>query len=185
MKKLLLFLLLIIPYQLVAPSIGKPADINAIIEQRNYDKLYDQVIESLKKFEGLSLDSYNCPAGYKTIGYGHLIKPSDRLPSSIGESVADSLLRADFDISINEVTRLTGYNRYKDAEKVLALAHFVFNMGSLKFEQSRLLSLIKVREPIKYELMKWVHYRDKDSTVVVSTNLKRMRQYEATLYYSS
>ena len=185
MKKMLLFLLLFSIHNILAPSVGIKPDVDRILKEREYNKLYNEVITSLKSFEGLMLETYSCPAGYKTIGYGHLIRPSDRFPSVITESAADSLLRADFDVSVNEVQRLAGYSQYEDPAKLLALAHFVFNMGSVKFERSTLLSMIKVGKPIKYELMKWVHYRDSDSTVVVSSNLKRMRNYEVNLFYSS
>jgi lysozyme len=184
MKTLLLFLFLLIP-NILAPAEGNKPDIDKILQERKYDKLYNDVIESLKEFEGLRLETYYCPAGFKTIGYGHLIRPKDRFPQSIGESVADSLLRADFDIAVTEVTRLTKYNKYANAEKVLSLAHFVFNVGSLRFQESRLLSLVSTNQPVKYEFMKWVHYRDKDSTVIVSNHLKTMRQYEANLFMAS
>jgi lysozyme len=154
------------------------------LESQECERTYNNVIESLKGFEGLRLEPYYCPAGYKTIGYGHLIKPEDRIPSLITESVADSLLRADFDIAVREVQRLTGYDMYKDTEKLFALAHFVFNIGSFKFETSTLLERIKMDKPVDYELMKWVHYRTPDSTLMVSNQLKRMRQYEVKLYNS-
>ncbi|HJD55749.1 MAG TPA: hypothetical protein LFW21_03780 [Rickettsia endosymbiont of Pyrocoelia pectoralis] len=33
----------------------------------------------IKRFESLRLKPYYCPAGLKTIGYGHVIKPHEML----------------------------------------------------------------------------------------------------------
>lgn len=56
----------------------------------------DAGVELVKKFEGLSLKTYTCPAGKLTIGYGHT--GSDVKPDMvITEEEADRLLRKDLE----------------------------------------------------------------------------------------
>ena len=49
----------------------------------------------IKKFEGFSPTVYICPAGYPTIGYGHVIKPQEReqFAGGITPEQAETLLR--------------------------------------------------------------------------------------------
>lgn len=36
-------------------------------------KTSDNAVQMIKNFEGLSTKAYLCPAGHKTIGYGHVL----------------------------------------------------------------------------------------------------------------
>jgi lysozyme len=149
------------------------------------DSLSNEVLASIKRFEGLRLTSYNCPANQKTIGYGHCIKSSDNISDTITVHQAENLLKRDFAECIKFVkehvkgTSIEGKNN-----KVLALAHFVFNVGSGNFEKSTILTAIRNGEFVAENLLKWVHYRDKDNNLVTSEYLRQIRQYEVDLYNS-
>jgi lysozyme len=51
-------------------------------------------IEIIKKYEGLELKPYKCPAGYNTIGYGHVIRKNEKF-THISKQKAESLLISD------------------------------------------------------------------------------------------
>ena len=53
----------------------------------------DKLIEAIKKFEGFRSQSYRCPAGVLTIGYGHT--KGVKLGMRITEREAEVLLRED------------------------------------------------------------------------------------------
>lgn len=153
----------------------------------SYDSLYNEVIESIKEFEGLRLTAYLCPAQQKTIGYGHFVKPTDNLSETITIEQADSLLRKDFNDCINVVKKhIDSLNIDNKEVKTLALAHFIYNVGVGNFEKSTLLKLVKDNKPVDDELLKWIHYKykDKDNNLVVvkSKYLKQIRQYEVDLF---
>lgn len=183
MKKIILLVFFIILSTIVASGPSCKIDKSVYhMEVYNYNKLYNSVLQSIKEFEGLKLEAYYCPAGYKTIGYGHLIRDYEAIDDSITIQQADSLLINDFEESISTIVRILKYGRYDQPEKTLALAHFVFNIGAGGFEKSTLLHLIKQDKPIKYEMLKWVHYRDVNNKLIISNNLKNMRLYEISLY---
>ena len=53
-----------------------------------------ELINFIKAFEGFSSKIYICPAGFKTIGYGHLIQKND-FYINIDEQEANELLTKD------------------------------------------------------------------------------------------
>ena len=59
-------------------------------------------INLIKKFEGLRLDAYLCPAGVWTIGYGHLCDPKH---PPITEAEAEGYLAADLKTALNATLR--------------------------------------------------------------------------------
>jgi lysozyme len=148
----------------------------------DYDSLYAEVLQSIRDFEGLKLTSYLCPANQKTIGYGHFVKDTDNLGDTITLAKAEQLLREDFDRCISAVNEyLIGDTIENKDVKVLALAHFTYNVGKGNLKNSHLLQLVKSGQPIDDELLKWIHYRDKDGNLVESKYIKQMRQYEVDL----
>lgn len=60
-----------------------------------------KLIDQLQFEEGLRLRAYLCPAGFKTIGYGHnidvnpLADDGSRIPDAISKAFAEELLRHD------------------------------------------------------------------------------------------
>lgn len=58
-------------------------------------KAMEKAKELIKEFEGLSLKPYFCPAGLKTIGYGHVIGKHDNVTGSITDKEAEELLEED------------------------------------------------------------------------------------------
>lgn len=144
--------------------------------ERTAEVSWDSVMHIIKLSESLQLDAYVCPAGYWTVGYGHLITSRDEyLMNGIVEAQADSLLRVDLEYCeefVHKHLKLEG-NQLK------AISLFCFAFGSAKLYRSTLFKKIKAREPIDDEIMKWCKLNGKKSQ-----RLLQARQLELNLYNS-
>lgn len=94
-----------------------------------------QTIDLVKQFEGLSLTRYGDATGLPTIGYGHLIKPTENY-QEISEEEALELLHSDLQIAGNAVERLIRVQL--DDNEFCSLVDFVFNLGSGVLQASTL-----------------------------------------------
>lgn len=151
-----------------------------IEKERVYFDLYKDVLIKLKEFEGLRLVAYRDTYGM-AIGYGHQIKSYEKIPTVITEEFAEAMLKIDFEYAIGIVEKQTGFDRYEEPNKVLALANFVFNLGSGNFQNSTMLKNIKHNLPIDNEITRWNKMKVGDS-YIVSSHLKMRRNYELKLY---
>ena len=91
-------------------------------------------LDLIKTFEGLKLESYKCPAGVWTVGYGHTrtTKPHQR----ITEQQAETLLREDvaaFERAVEQAVTVDLAQHEFDA-----LVSFAYNVGSGAFAKSTL-----------------------------------------------
>lgn len=156
----------------------KAEPIEVVIEKTNYDIC----IENIKGNESFVDTVYLCPAGYRTIGYGHQIKKGEQF-TKITKLQADSILEADFSLSVKEAYRLTGFTGNKN----LALAHFFFAFGTSKYQKSTLRSLLMQKEPdrakIEKEWLKWCNYKDTNGVWHEVPALKKARQFEINLFF--
>ena len=113
-------------------------------------------IEIIKRFEGFSPIPYLCPAGYNTIGYGHLIK-QDEVFESITLTEAEELLIKDLRKAENTVKQLI-YQPLNE-NQFSALVSFVYNLGGGALQASTL--RIKLNrdgvEGLEGEFLKWVY----------------------------
>lgn len=90
----------------------------------------DNCLDLIKRYEGLRLKAYLCPAGIWTIGYGHTggVRPGD----TCTRAEADKILACDVGrhcAPIREIEHLS-QNQFD------ALASFVFNIGVANFDKS-------------------------------------------------
>lgn len=135
----------------------------------------------IKKFEGLRLSAYYCPAGILTIGYGstryhdgRLVMISDQLRS---EEEATQLLLStisEFESAVNEKLLNINQNQFD------ALVSFTYNVGVQAFSESTLLIKAKINVndlSIYNEFMRW----NKASGRVLA-GLTARRKEEADLY---
>ena len=135
-------------------------------------------IDLIKKFEGLKLESYKCPAGLFTIGYGN----------TQWENGIRVLENQVIDIQRAEKLLMFWVNKY--AEKIDlkvnqnqfdALVSFAYNVGITNFNNSTLKKKV-IANPndatIRDEFMKWVNSRGKQLPGLV-----KRREAEANLYF--
>ena len=139
-------------------------------------KLSNRGKSLIKKYEGLRLTAYKCPAGVWTIGYGHT---ADVLEGQkISEKQADEFFDKDikqFEDAVNSLVKVPLKQGQFDA-----LVSFVYNVGKTAFANSTLLKLLNQK---KYalagnELSRWVYVRDKKLVGLV-----KRRQEEKELFF--
>lgn len=81
----------------------------------------------IRAFEGFSPMPYVCPAGFPTVGYGHVVRAGERFEAPLSAEEGEALLRADLPRYESAVCRLI--------EVPLgdlcfdALVSFTFNLG--------------------------------------------------------
>lgn len=139
-------------------------------------KISDTGITLIKKHEGLRLNSYRCPAGIWTIGYGHTVGVCEGM--TITEDGAELLLRMDIETSEKAVTR---YAKGINQNQFDSLVSFTFNVGVRNFSTSTLVKKIKVNptDPsIDFEFSRWKFAKGK-----VLSGLVKRRKEEAELYF--
>lgn len=132
----------------------------------------------IQQFEGFSPTPYLCPAGFWTIGYGHLIREAElgRL-MRVNEAEARTLLVRDVQVAEGAVGRFIAValrpNQFD------ALMSFTFNLGAGALQRSRLRRVINrgEHEAVPAELMRWVWAGGKKQLGLV-----RRRSAEAALY---
>lgn len=151
-----------------------------ITNDKSYQELYEQLINFIKFHEGFCQTSYACPAGYLTIGYGHVIQTGESFPDTITKAYADSLLRKDLNSSIKMAERLSPQLK---GTKLLAIAHFCFAKGPGNYERSTLRKLINSNQDPTEEFRKWCKYKSaKTGEIVTSQYSLNIREYEIKLY---
>lgn len=117
----------------------------------------EELLALIRRFEGLRLKVYLCPAGVPTIGYGHT-GPEVRLGMpDISEAVAEGFLLQDaagaWAMAGRLSPRLASYPL-----KQAAIADFIFNLGAARYKASTLRRRVDAGdwEGAAAEFRKWV-----------------------------
>lgn len=97
-----------------------------------------QCVEIVKAWEGFAALPYLCPAGYWTVGYGHvcrdnqgrMLKSNDAPPEMKELTIEDAseLLRNDLESYVSEVVALCGGGL--NMNQLSALGSFAYNVGT-------------------------------------------------------
>jgi len=113
-------------------------------------------LDLIKRFEGFSRTLYFCPAGYPTIGYGHVAKDDEDFSAGIDEAQAEELLRHDAQIAERTVLRLI--NVPLTDGQFDALVSFTYNLGGGALQRSTLRRKINREEhaEVPEQFMRWV-----------------------------
>ena len=141
-------------------------------------KVTNEGINLIKKYEGLRLEAYLCPAGVWTIGYGHT--KGVKKGQVITQLEADNLLKEDLSSFEKGVTNLIKSNINQN--QFSALVSFAFNLGLSNLKSSTLLNKVNSNpndRTIVDEFIRWIYAGGKQLE-----GLKRRRQAEAYLYFS-
>ena len=141
-------------------------------------------IAIIRKYEGLKLRAYICPAGLNTIGYGATfyengtkVQPKD----VITMDRADKLLHFQVKLFADEVKRVVKSNINEN--QLGALVSFCFNVGGAQFSRSTLARKANANpnDPtIRAEFMRWTRGGGK-----VLPGLVKRREEEANLYFTA
>jgi len=141
-------------------------------------------VELAKRFEGFhrvpKLDPdraypYVCPAGFWTIGYGHLCAADH---PQINRDQAEAYLASDLEIALRATLRYCPILATVSDNRLAAIVDFTFNLGAGRLQTSTLrrrVNLLDWPGAVK-EISKWVHGGGK-----VLPGLVLRRQAEALL----
>ncbi|MBM4128238.1 MAG: lysozyme [Nitrospira sp.] len=99
---------------------------------------------------------YICPAGYWTIGFGHLCKP-DHPP--ITEAEAEIYLAADLQTALSATLRYCPVLATEPENRLAAIVDFTFNLGGGRLQTSTLRQRLNQRNwsAANQELKRWIH----------------------------
>lgn len=99
---------------------------------------------------------YVCPAGYWTIGYGHLCDPKH---PPITETQAEAYLAADLMIALSATLRYCPALATGPAGRLAAIVDFAFNLGAGRLQTSTLRRRINQQNwgSAAAELRRWVY----------------------------
>ena len=141
-------------------------------------------IELAKRFEGFHrvaradlgrAQPYICPAGYWTIGYGHLCDPKHP-PITVAE--AEIYLARDLQSALVATLRYCPVLATEPESRLAAIVDFTFNLGAGRLQTSTLRRRINQRDwaAAAMELRRWVYGGGK-----VLPGLVARREAEAAL----
>jgi lysozyme len=118
----------------------------------------DEGINLIKRFEGFSSSIYICPAGYPTIGYGHVVRDGEkhRFAEGIDKAEGEELLRQDVFWAERGVLRLI--NVPLSDGQFDSLVSFTFNLGTGALQRSTLRRKVnrEEHEDVPAQFNRWV-----------------------------
>ena len=116
-------------------------------------------VELVKRFEGFVPHIYRCPAGYPSIGYGHVVRPGEEelFKDGITEEEAERLLITDLakvELKLWPLIKVTIHPWMMDA-----LISFSFNVGLYAFRASTLRRKLNSKDfgDAADEFLRWVY----------------------------
>jgi lysozyme len=141
-------------------------------------------VELAKRFEGFHrvpkndpgrAYPYVCPAGYHTIGFGHLCQP-DHAP--VTEAQAEVYLAIDLKDALVATLRYCPVLATESEGRLAAIVDFTFNLGAGRLQTSTLRRRINQRDwpGAGQELRRWIYGGGR-----VLTGLRARRQAEVDL----
>lgn len=140
-------------------------------------KLSIEGLELIKKSEGFRDHVYLDVAGFPTIGYGHLVNPSESFPNGIAEPRAAAILANDVGQAEQAVAELVKVALTQG--QFDAVVDFCFNLGAGRLAGSTLLRELNAGhyDTAAQQLLSWDHAAD-----VVNAGLKARREAELKLW---
>ena len=122
-------------------------------------------VELAKRFEGFHrvaknepgrVHPYVCPAGYYTIGFGHLCDPKH---PPITMAMAEVYLAQDLQIALAATLRYCPVLATEPEGRLAAIVDFTFNLGAGRLQTSTLRRRVNQRdwESAVRELLRWVN----------------------------
>ena len=123
-------------------------------------------VELARRFEGferrvkrgieITAIPYICPAGFWTIGYGHLCDPTH---PPITEAEAEVYLAQDLTTALNATLRCCPVLATESESRLSAIVDFTFNLGAGRLQTSTLRRRVNQRDWVAagQELRRWVY----------------------------
>lgn len=143
---------------------------DSTVKALSYEYNKQLCITNIMLSESFSETTYLCPANYPTIGFGHQVKPHDKVPDKIDFYTAYLFLESDFNGCI-ALARELGYT--EDNPKQLAVAHAIFALG---------IGTVKNIKDFKNNITKYIFYTDKNGNIKQSKSLIESRRFEKEMF---
>lgn len=107
-------------------------------------------------FEGLFLKKYYCPAGFPTIGYGHVCREDQ---PDITEEQAEEMLIDDLEVRLPFLLKDSPGLITDGVKKAAAILDFNFNLGRTRYKASTLKKQVDTKNwpEVEYQLSCWVY----------------------------
>ena len=139
-------------------------------------QLSEKGFDLIKKYEGLKLKAYKCPAGIWTIGYGSTYGIKEGM--EITEAEADEMLRRDVhtaEVCVNGAVTVPLTQGEYDA-----LVSFVFNLGCGKFRGSTLLRRLNSADydGAAAEFLRWTRAAGQELSGLVARRKAEKERFE-------
>jgi lysozyme len=137
-------------------------------------------LELLKKAEGFRDRTYLDVAGFRTIGFGHRLLPSEAFTGGIDLAQGETVLAADVQAAESSVERLVKVQLTQG--QFDALVDFVFNLGVGRLAGSSLLAYLNSGkyDAAAWQLLAWDHAGSHEIA-----SLKARREAEFQLWQPS
>lgn len=136
-------------------------------------------IKLIKELEGCHLNSYLCPAGIPTIGYGNTYYKDGskvKLGDKITQQEADELLIYILSKLETEIKPLIKVKLTDN--KISALISFVYNVGLNAFKNSTLLKKINENAPLDVIQKEWYRWNKIGSKISKGLEIRRRAEYK-------
>ena len=142
-------------------------------------------LEVIKYYEGFHAEPYICPAGKRTIGYGHVIQAGERY-KRISKWQGDLLLTKDAAVALWNLQDIAPeLFEEDDPDKIMAVLSFIFNLGESNFRNSTLLQRIHEKDwqAAGQEFLRWNKATDpRTGEKVELAGLTKRRKSESLLF---
>jgi lysozyme len=131
----------------------------------------------IKHFEGYSPIRYQDVAGYPTLGFGHLIKPGEKIQEPLLGEAAELLLQQDIASKAAAVNARVSVPLYQGQYD--SLVSWTYNLGEGALKGSTMLKKINAarHEEVPGQMKRWTRAGGK-----VLKGLERRREAEVALY---
>lgn len=118
-------------------------------------KRFEGFERKVKRDAGIAAIPYVCPAGFWTIGYGHLCAPDHLL---ITQEEAEAYLVQDLVKALNATLRYCPVLATEPEGRLAAIVDFTFNLGAGRIQTSTLRRRINQRDwqASASELQRWI-----------------------------
>lgn len=139
----------------------------------------DAIVDIIKRFEGVKLRAYRCPAGVLTIGYGNTVGVTEGMVWS--QEQANACLRKQVAQFMLAVLKRCPQLHLEPKELLIACTSLAYNIGVGAFAASSVCRKTRYREFVDAALafMNWRFIHG-----VESRGLKNRRTVEKTTYLS-
>jgi len=119
--------------------------------------MLDTLLALIRRFEGLRLKPYRCPAGVPTVGYGHTGPDVTMESPPITPDLAEDMAHDDGQRFARAAVKLSP-NLITEPDRHAAIADFCFNLGTTRYKASTLRRKVQAKEweEAQDELRKWV-----------------------------